>query len=176
MEHKLNHKLAIIQTELKASKGKHNRFGDYKYRSAEDILMAIKPHLLKHNVSVRIQEKLVDTNIIESTAIIFDGLEEITASALVGVDIQQKGMAMPQRFGTASSYAKKYSLGNLFLIDNTKDDDATNTYVRPKNLLENTPEFKNALKALNDGKKIEDIEEFYTLTNEVKTSLLNQIK
>tara|TARA_R100001460_G_scaffold32109_1_gene63093 strand:+ start:370 stop:900 length:531 start_codon:yes stop_codon:yes gene_type:complete len=176
MEQKLNHKLAIIQTELKASKGKHNKFGDYKYRSAEDILMAIKPHLLKHQVSVRIQEKLVDTNIIESTAIIFDGIEEISASALVGVDIQQKGMAMPQRFGAASSYAKKYSLGNLFLIDNTKDDDATNTYVRPKKLLENTPEFKNALKALNDGKTIEDIEEFYTLTNEVKTSLLNQIK
>ena len=83
---------------------------------------------------------------------------------------------MPQRFGTASSYAKKYSLGNLFLIDNTKDDDATNTYVRPKKLLENTPEFKNALKAMKDGKSIEDIEEFYTLTNEVKTSLLNQIK
>tara|TARA_R110001592_G_C12662787_1_gene702661 strand:+ start:38 stop:568 length:531 start_codon:yes stop_codon:yes gene_type:complete len=176
MEQKLNQKLAIIQTELKANKGKHNKFGDYKYRSAEDILMAIKPHLLKHNVTVRIQEKLVDSNIIESTAIIFDGLEEITASALVGVDIQQKGMAMPQRFGTASSYAKKYSLGNLFLIDNTKDDDATNTYVRPKNLLENTPEFKNALKGMKDGKSINDIKEVYTLTNEVEASLLNQIK
>ncbi len=176
MEQKLNHKLAIIQTELKASKGKHNKFGDYKYRSAEDILMALKPHILKHKVTVRIQEKLVDTNIIESTAIIFDGIEEISASALVGVDIQQKGMSMPQRFGTASSYAKKYSLGNLFLIDNTKDDDATNTYVRPKKLLENTPEFKNALKAMKNGKSIEDIEEYYTLTNEVKTSLLNQIK
>ena len=176
MEQKLNHKLAIIQTELKASKGKHNKFGDYKYRSAEDILMALKPHILKHKVTVRIQEKLVDANIIESTAIIFDGIEEISASALVGVDIQQKGMSMPQRFGTASSYAKKYSLGNLFLIDNTKDYDATNTYVRPKKLLENTPEFKNALKAMKNGKSIEDIEEYYTLTNEVKTSLLNQIK
>ena len=131
MEKKLNDKLAIIQTELKAKKTRFNSFGKYKFRSAEDILAAIKPFLIKYGVSVRVNEKLVDTNIIESTAIIYDGLEEITATALVGVDIEQKGMQMPQRFGAASSYGKKYALGNLFLIDDTQDPDATNNHRKP---------------------------------------------
>ena len=178
MEQKLNQKLAIIQTELKAKKSRFNSFGKYKFRSAEDILEAIKPFLVKYDVSVRLKEKLVGNNIIKSTAIISDGLENIKATALVGVDTEQKGMQMPQRFGSASSYGKKYSLGNLFLIDDTQDSDATNTNNKPikKNLLLNTPEYVNAKKAIIGGKSIDDIREFYTLTNEVEASLLNQIK
>ena len=124
MEQKLNQKLAIIQTELKAKKSRFNSFGKYNFRSAEDILEAIKPFLVKYDVSVRLKEKLVGNNIIKSTAIISDGLENIKATSLVGVDTEQKGMQMPQRFGSASSYGKKYSLGNLFLIDDTKDADS----------------------------------------------------
>ena len=68
----LNEKLAEIQVELKAKKSKFNRFGKYYYRSAEDILEALKPHLTKHNVSVRIKEKIVAENVIESVAILYD--------------------------------------------------------------------------------------------------------
>ena len=64
--------------------------------------------------------------IIESCARISDGDTSIAAKALVGVDLNQKGMQTPQQFGTASSYGKKYALGNLFLIDDTQDADATN--------------------------------------------------
>lgn len=185
MEQKLNHKLAIIQTELKAKKSRFNSFGKYKFRSAEDILEAIKPFLVKYDVSVRLNEKLVDTNIIESTAIIYDGLEEITASALVGVDTEQKGMQMPQRFGSASSYGKKYSLGNLFLIDDTQDSDATNNHGKQKHTNSNTSpitvpltmeKIPLAVDYLKKGNTIEELKKSYSLTNEVETSLLNQIK
>ena len=124
----INPKLITIQTNLKAKKSRYNKFGDYNYRSAEDILEAIKPFLFKLELHVTINETILsaegDFPIIESKATISDGENSIHATAIVGVDINQKGMSMPQRFGTASSYAKKYSLGNLFLIDDTKDDDA----------------------------------------------------
>jgi len=179
MEQKLNQKLAIIQTELKAKKSRFNSFGKYKFRSAEDILEAIKPFLLRYDVSVRLNEKLVDTNIIESTAIIYDGIEEITASALVGVDKEQKGMQMPQRFGSASSYGKKYSLGNLFLIDDTQDSDATNNHGKDNNKIKvplTEEKLSKAIAYLDKGHTLQELKNSYTLTNEVEASLLNQIK
>ena len=124
----LNDKLAQIQTELKANKSRFNSFGKYSYRSAEDILESIKPFLIPLGVTVRVEENLIETNVIQTTAIISDGKVELKAQAVVGVDIDQKGMQMPQKYGAASSYAKKYALGNLFLIDDTQDADANNTH------------------------------------------------
>ena len=126
---KLNEKLATIQTQFKSKKSRFNSFGKYYFRSAEDILEAIKPYLLEHGVSVVMNEELIgDDPVIKTTATISDGLEAISATAIVGVDLNQKGMQMPQRFGAASSYGKKYALGNLFLIDDTQDSDATNDH------------------------------------------------
>ena len=90
----LNKKLAVIQTELKAKKSSYNSFGKYYFRKAEDILEAVKPFLLRENVSVRVDEELIhDTPpTIKSTAIISDGTSSITATAIVGVDLNQKGM------------------------------------------------------------------------------------
>ena len=108
----LNEKLATIQTKFKSKKSRFNSFGKYNFRSAEDILEATKPYLLELGVSVTINETLVDVNsfpIIESTATVSDGDSAIHATALVGVDLDQKGMQMPQKFGTASSYGKKYA-------------------------------------------------------------------
>ena len=122
-------RLQKIQTKFKSKKSRFNSFGKYYFRSAEDILEATKPYLLELGVSVTISENLVETSpmpIIESCATITDGETKIIATALVGVDLNQKGMQTPQQFGTASSYGKKYALGNLFLIDDTKDADATN--------------------------------------------------
>lgn len=124
----LNEKLAIIQTEFKAKKSRFNSFGKYNFRSAEDILEATKPFLQRLNVSVVVTEELIQSNFLEfpmlqSTATISDGTRAINATAIVGVDLDQKGMQMPQKFGSASSYGKKYALGNLFLIDDTQDPD-----------------------------------------------------
>lgn len=123
----LNEKLAIIQTKFKSKKSRFNSFGKYNFRSAEDILEATKPYLLELGVSVVVTEKLINYPesfpIIESKATISDNLSSIYATAIVGVDLDQKGMQMPQKFGSASSYGKKYALGNLFLIDDTQDAD-----------------------------------------------------
>ena len=129
----INEKLATIQTKFKSKKSRFNSFGKYNFRSAEDILEATKPFLLELGVSVTINETLSEVAglpIMESTATVSDGEHAITATSIVGVDLNQKGMNVPQQFGSASSYAKKYALGNLFLIDDTADSDATNNHGR----------------------------------------------
>ena len=112
--------LATIQTELKAKKSSYNSFGKYYFRKSEDILEAIKPFLLKYKVSVVIDEQLDWVSggdktlpIIKTTATISDGENAIHATAIVGVDLNQKGMQTAQQFGAASTYGKKYALGNL---------------------------------------------------------------
>jgi hypothetical protein len=130
-------KLSKIQAEFKAAKSKYNSFGKYNFRSAEDILEALKPFNEKYGVLFTVSEKYVDLwnsgqniPVLESTATIrdVDGISKISAKSIVGIDLQQKGMQTPQAFGSASSYAKKYALGNLLLIDDTQDSDATNTH------------------------------------------------
>ena len=123
----LNKKLAVIQTKLKAKKSSYNSFGKYHFRKSEDILEAIKPFLIEHGVTVIINEKLISTDpvpTIQSTATFSDGENAIYATALVGVDLNQKGMQTSQQFGAASTYGKKYALGNLLLIDDTEDADS----------------------------------------------------
>ena len=127
----LNQKLAIVQTKLKAKKTSYNAFGKYYFRKAEDILEAVKPFLLEQGVSVTINEEVIlidPVPTIQTTATISDGENAIHATAVVGVDLNQKGMQTAQQFGAASSYGKKYALGNLFLIDDTQDSDATNDH------------------------------------------------
>ena len=119
--------LATIQTELKAKKSSYNSFGKYYFRKSEDILEAIKPFLLKYNVYVTVNEEVVGVDhvpMIQSTATISDGKDCVCATAIVGVDLNQKGMQTAQQFGAASTYGKKYALGNLFLIDDTEDADS----------------------------------------------------
>ena len=187
MELTLNQKLSLIQKEFKASKSKFNSFGKYNFRSAEDILEALKPFNEKYGVSFIITEKLITADfiantfpILHSTATIFDnnGINEITASAIVGVDLEQKGMQMPQKFGSASSYAKKYALGNLLLIEDTQDADASNKHEKTapvdelKWLNKNTPEFTKAIEYLKNGGNIATIENKYKMTAIVKNELL----
>ena len=126
----INEKLTKIQTEFKSKKSRFNSFGKYYFRSAEDILEATKPFLKELGVTVTVDEELVsfDPPVMQVTATIMDGEATITSKAVVGVDLEQKGMQMPQRYGAASSYGKKYALGNLFLIDDTQDSDATNNH------------------------------------------------
>ena len=137
----INEKLATIQTQFKSKKSRFNSFGKYNFRSAEDILEATKPFLLKLGVNVVITEELTAYSsestvpILKTIATITDNEtgEKLEATALVGVDLNQKGMQVPQQFGSASSYGKKYALGNLFLIDDTQDSDATNKHGKQTN-------------------------------------------
>lgn len=180
----LNEKLSKIQLEFKANKSKFNSFGKYNFRSAEDILEALKPYNEKYGVSFTITEKLICFNppILKSTAKIIDnnGINEIKAIAIVGVDLNQKGMQVPQQYGSASSYGKKYALGNLLLIDDTQDADATNTHGKAaaqteddqKWLNVNTPEFTKAIEYLKSGGTIEVIEKKYKLAAKTKQELL----
>ena len=129
----IREKLSKIQEEFKAKKSRFNSFGKYNFRSAEDILEALKPMNTKYKVHFTVKENLTLGNefpMIHSTASIVDNEsgDEILATAIVGVDLNAKGQQMPQRFGAASSYGKKYALGNLLLIDDTADADATNTH------------------------------------------------
>ena len=164
----LNQKLATIQTKFKSKKSRFNSFGKYYFRSAEDILEATKPYLLELGVSVKIDETLIETSpvpIIESRASLSDGENTLNATALVGVDLNQKGMQTPQQFGTASSYGKKYALGNLFLIDDTKDADATNGLPMTKTAVDKA---KGYIKA---GGKLDAIKKKYNVTPEIEQEL-----
>lgn len=174
----LNEKLALIQVEMKAKKSRFNSFGKYNFRSAEDLLEAVKPYLTKYNVSVTVTEQLVESNqlfpILKSVAAISDGIDAIHAVAIVGVDLDQKGMQMPQKFGSASSYGKKYALGNLFLIDDTQDADhgKAEPVAKTKVALDiGTPEFEKAVAFVSNGGSLTAIETKYSLTDEVKRQL-----
>ena len=159
----LQQKLATIQTKFKSKKSRFNSFGKYYFRSAEDILEAIKPHLLEQGVTVTVNEKLIVDSpipVIQSTAAIHDekGMQ-IKAKAIVGVDLLQKGMQTPQQFGSASSYAKKYALGNLFLIDDTKDSDASNDHSKI------LPDVQKAKEYIKSGGTLDAIKKKYKVTS-----------
>ena len=175
----LNQKLAIVQTELKAKKSSYNSFGKYYFRKSEDILEAIKPFLVKHGVTVTINEAIIATDPVptmQSTATFSDGVDAIHATALVGVDLNQKGMQVPQQFGSASSYGKKYALGNLFLIDDTQDSDASNDHgkaaAKSKPTLDiNTDAFKKAVEYIKAGGTMNAINTKYKVSIPAKAQL-----
>jgi hypothetical protein len=175
----LNEKLATIQTRFKSKKSRYNSFGKYNFRSAEDILEATKPFLLELGVTVIVSEKIISSDpfpIMESSAIISDGKTSITATAMVGIDLDQKGMQMPQKFGSASSYGKKYALGNLFLIDDTQDADASNTHgkspaAKSKIASSNDAAYAKAVEYIKGGGKLEAIKQKYELAPNVEVAL-----
>ena len=164
----INEKLSKIQTKFKSKKSRFNSFGKYYFRSAEDILEAIKPFIKELDVTVVINEELVDSSVIKTTATITDGKETINATAVVGVDLDQKGMQMPQRFGAASSYGKKYALGNLFLIDDTQDSDATNTHGKTDITGRQLAQAKDYIKS---GGTVDAIKKKYQLTSAQEAEL-----
>lgn len=125
--------LIKIQSELKAPKSQFNAFGKYKYRNCEDILEALKPLLLKHECTLTIYDQVKqvgDLVFIDSTATIYskDGATQ-WATAQAGIDPNRKGMDIGQSFGSSSSYARKYALNGLFLIDDSAlDPDSSNEH------------------------------------------------
>jgi hypothetical protein len=129
----LTKSLIKVQSELKAPKGQRNKFGNYNYRSAEDILEAVKPLLAKNNLSMQISDSISEVAgipFVESMVIVSDGTDQVVVTAQAGIDPNRKGMDIAQCFGASSSYARKYALNGMFLIDDTKDPDATNDHGR----------------------------------------------
>ena len=169
----INEKLATIQTKFKSKKSRFNSFGKYYFRSAEDILEATKPFLKELGITVTISEKLVDNYsdklppMIQSKATISDGENAIHATAIVGVDLNQKGMQTPQQFGSASSYGKKYSLGNLFLIDDTQDSDAINNHKTTMS----PDQLTKAKSFIKSGGKLESIKAKYIVDKKLEQEL-----
>ena len=129
----IGQKLVDIQRKLKAPKGQYNSFGKYKYRSCEDILEAVKPLLAKEGCVLVISDDVVEVGeryYIKATATITDCEDgsSMTTSAFARESFDKKGQDESQITGSASSYARKYCLNGLFLIDDTRDSDATNTH------------------------------------------------
>ena len=127
-------KLVNIQAELKAPKNQVNSFGKYKYRSAEDIIEAVKPILFKHQTALLISDEIVqvaDRVYVKATAMLIDETNEELPIKVYGWAREEevkKGMDAAQITGSASSYARKYALNGLFAIDDTKDADSTNEH------------------------------------------------
>src|SRR5699024_3041664 len=127
-EEKLNltQRLLNAQSELKAPKGQYNSFGKYKYRSAEDILEAVKPINVRNGILLTITDEPIligEWHYIKASATVTDGVDNLTVTAYARESETKKGQDLSQITGTASSYARKYALNGLYLIDDTKDAD-----------------------------------------------------
>jgi len=173
-------KLRKIQAELKAPKNQRNNFGKYNYRSCEDILEAVKPLLDKHKCTLTISDEVREVCgvlFVEAIVFISDGTDSVHTKAQAGIDPNRKGMDIAQSFGSSSSYARKYALNGLFLIDDTKDADSTNTHGKSAKTTEKswlnkgTAEFKKVQTYLKGEGNISKVEEKYRISKEVKELL-----
>ena len=184
----LQSKLVNVQATLKAPKNQRNNFGNYNYRSCEDILEAVKPILKKEGLTLMLSDTINNEPLyVIATATISDGTDSMSVSAQAGIDPNKKGMDVAQSFGASSSYARKYALNGLFLIDDTKDADATNTHGKaPKMaskgtltdskqwLQKDSVQFNNVLKAIKEkGFTMADVRQKYKVSKEVESLLTN---
>jgi len=176
-------KLQKIQIELKAPKNQKNNFGNYMYRNQEDILEAVKPLLKLNKATLVLTDRVINVgnfNYIESTATFID-LEdagEISVTALAREAIAQKGMNDAQLTGSSSSYARKYALNGLFLIDDTKDDDYNNTPKTEGKKPELTKAgYSKMIATINTGdwQTVDNALAMYTIDTESYDNLLNAI-
>ena len=176
-------RVVSIQSELKAPKSQYNSFGKYSYRNQEDILEAVKPLLNKYGLSLTITDEIKEVGglvFVEARAILHSPEGSVEAKAQAGIDPNRKGMDISQSFGSSSSYARKYCLNGIFLIDDTRDSDATNTHDKPQAttlvkkawLNEGTPEFAKAQAYIKAGNSIADIKKKYSISKTVEAKLL----
>ena len=184
-----NNKLLLIQSELKAPKNQYNSFGKYKYRSCEDIIEAVKPLLFANGLYMSISDKINNignSNYVESTVTITDGVNSIFTTASARESVDKKGMDDAQQTGATSSYARKYALNGTFGIDDTKDADATNVgntqSNQPKVKIEmldgSNPELNTALYNIKLAQSEESLKKVWNNNKEFQTneSFLNAMK
>lgn len=183
--------LIKIQNELKVPKGNINKFGNYKYRSAEDILESVKPLLAKYKALLNLSDEIVAIGnkiFLKATAKITDGDKVVTSNGFAETS-EHKGMSAEQTTGTASSYARKYALNGLFLIDETEQDadskqpteakkEPVKEPVKPKEksyLSENSSQFTEAIKFLQGDGTMEKIKAKYNVSPEVEKLLTETV-
>lgn len=183
-------KLSKVQNELRVGKTKYNSFSNFYYRSCEDIFDAIKPVLMKHNMSLYMYDNIViigSRYYVEATAVLIDNEDGSTlqAKAYARETETKKGNDESQITGSASSYARKYALNGLFLLDDAKDPDSDDNRNKdnhktatPNNtavkivLEEGTELYNRAVKYLSEGGDISRIESKYIISEKVKNKLL----
>lgn len=152
-------KVSKIQSELKAPKNQFNKFGNYSYRNAEDILESVKPLLAREGLVLTISDDIIqvgDRYYVKATATLTDGQNVLTNSALARESESEKGMQASQLTGSTSSYARKYALNGLLCIDDTKDADGLNKHGKE----EEPPKKKELTKEEKDAeikKKVDDM-------------------
>ena len=168
-------KLIAIQSELKAPKNQLNKFGGYNYRSQEDILEALKPLLKKHECLLQLTDEVKEIGgrvYVQATATFTDGEQVQSVNGYAREAETKKGMDESQITGSASSYARKYALNGLFLIDDTKDADATNDHDKGKpELKEGSQAYHGVIKYLAKGNDWTEVEKKYTVSTEVKKAI-----
>lgn len=177
-----NQKIVAIQSELKAPKNQFNSFGKYKYRSCEDILEGVKPLLKKYELMQTIEDNIVQIGdryyIVAKVSVIGNGIEH-TVTAFAREPENKKGMDESQITGTASSYARKYALNGMWLIDDTKDAD-TDEHQQQKSkkkpvLKPGNDNWNNAVDSLAKGEHdIKQIKKYRTITNEDAEQLVKE--
>jgi hypothetical protein len=184
-EIRVEEKLFRIQQELIAPKNQYNSFGKYNYRSLEDIMVAVKPLLAKYKCVLTFEDTSsnvgdVPVLICIASLMCIESAGVLSSEARVGVDINKKGMDIAQSFGSSSSYGRKYAANGLFLIDDTKDADATNKHGKDTQstpdsekpyLMKTDADYKKAIDYIAKGGSVEDIKKKYRLTPEMEASL-----
>lgn len=176
----INERLIAIQNELKVPKGNYNSFGKYKYRSAEDILEALKPLLKKYDLQLTLTDDICligNKYFIKAIATICYNKECLSVNGFAEMS-EHKGMSSEQCTGTASSYSRKYALNGLFLIDETESDadhDNKKEVVRKPVLEANSEAFGKAVEYLMKGGSIEAIKQKYEVSQEVEVKLIKSI-
>ncbi len=161
----LNEKLLRVQAELKAPKNQRNNFGKYNYRNCEDILEAVKPLLLREGLTMTITDEVKELGgylFVEASVSVFYAGDRHKVTAQAGIDPNRKGMDIAQSFGSSGSYARKYALNGMFLIDDTKDADTTND--GKPNKVKPTATDEILKKAKEKGATLEKVQQHYKLT------------
>ncbi len=152
----MENQLAIIQSKVKAPKGQFNSFGKYHYRSAEDILEAVKQIVNPMGYSITISDTIIcagDRYYIKATATLSNGKESWSVDGYAREEESKKGMDGSQVTGASSSYARKYALNGLFALDDTKDSDATNTHGKEQSI--------NWQQKINDCKTLTELSDLF---------------
>ena len=171
-------KIITIQSELKAPKNQYNNFGKYKYRNQEDILEALKPLLRREGLLQTITDAVIHTGdryYIEATVTVTDGKSEVTVSGFAREAESKKGMDESQISGTASSYARKYALNGMWLIDDTKDAD-TQPPAKPQLTPKHKHWYKAAERLASGEVTIDKITEHYDISKKNQDLLIAEMR
>jgi hypothetical protein len=176
--------LIEIQNKLNAPKGQFNSFGKYKYRSAEDILTALKPLLYAQGCTLILSDEVVSIGnriYVRACATIQKENAEASAYGYAREEETKKGMDTSQITGMASSYARKYAMNGLFAIDDQKDSDSTNDHGKAANdvllpeLKEGTPEYAKVVAAYAKGYTMDDVRKKFNVSSEIEMAIISSL-